>query len=130
MSKLVEAAASEAAVAWNESTGVVDEFFDGIRESFNEKHAEGLLPDTEDDEDNNDESDIQDFQILILSLTQETISIKPLLTLFMVVINSALTVLFLMSEGVREAVRWRRFWMRLSVLLQTESKKSCFLARM
>lgn len=47
VSKLVEAAASEASVAWNESTGAVEEFFDGIKRNFEEK-SEEVVPDIED----------------------------------------------------------------------------------
>ncbi len=66
VSKLVEAAVGEATVAWNESTGAVEEFFDGIKESFNEKQAEEKVPDTQDEADNDDTSDIQDFPDYLL----------------------------------------------------------------
>ena len=66
VSKLVEAAVGEAAVAWNESAGAIEDFLDDIRESINEKKAEELLPDAEDEKDNSDESDIQDFQDFLL----------------------------------------------------------------
>ncbi len=56
VSKLIEAAASEATVAWNESTSAVEDFFDGIKESFNEKQAEEVVPGTEDEEEG-DEGD-------------------------------------------------------------------------
>ena len=56
VSKLIEAAASEATVAWNKSTEAVGDFFDGIKESFNEEQAEEKDPDTE-DEEAEDESD-------------------------------------------------------------------------
>lgn len=49
VSKLLEAAASEATVAWNKTTGAVEEFFDGIQESFSEKEAEENVPDTDED---------------------------------------------------------------------------------
>jgi hypothetical protein len=52
----VEAAASEATVAWNKSTEAVGDFFDGIKESFNDEQAEEKDPDTE-DEEAEDESD-------------------------------------------------------------------------
>ena len=63
VSKLIEAAVGEATVAWNESTGAIEEFFDGIKENFNEKKAEEALPDAEED---NDEPDIQDFPDYLL----------------------------------------------------------------
>lgn len=51
VSKLVEAAVGEATVAWNESTGAVEEFFDGIKESFAQKEAEERVPDTDEEEE-------------------------------------------------------------------------------
>ena len=56
VSKLIEAAASEATVAWNKSTEAVGDFFDGIKESFNEEQAEEKDPDTG-NEEAEDESD-------------------------------------------------------------------------
>lgn len=50
VSKLVEAAVGEATVAWNESTGAVEDFFDGIKDNFTEKKAEEAVPDIEEDE--------------------------------------------------------------------------------
>ena len=51
VSKLIEAAASEATVAWNKSTEAVGDFFDGIKESFNEEQAEEKVPDKEKEEE-------------------------------------------------------------------------------
>lgn len=46
VSKLVEAAAEEATVAWNEGTVAVEEFFDGIKDTFTKKEIqEPELPD-------------------------------------------------------------------------------------
>ena len=53
VSKLIEAAASEATVAWNKSTEAVGDFFDGIKDSFTEEEK---VPDTG-NEEAEDESD-------------------------------------------------------------------------
>lgn len=53
VSKLIEAAASEATVAWNKSTEAVGDFFDGIKDSFSEEEK---VPDTG-NEEAEDESD-------------------------------------------------------------------------
>lgn len=53
VSKLIEAAASEATVAWNKSTEAVGDFFDGIKDSFTEEEK---VPDTGNEEEE-DESD-------------------------------------------------------------------------
>jgi len=53
VSKLIEAAASEATVAWNKSTEAVGNFFDGIKDSFTEEEK---VPDTG-NEEAEDESD-------------------------------------------------------------------------
>ena len=65
VSKLIEAAVGEATVAWNESTGAVEEFFDGIKKNFNEKKNEETEPDI-DEEENDNEPDIQDFPDYLL----------------------------------------------------------------
>lgn len=49
VSKLVEAAASEVSVAWNENSSAVEEFFDGIKESFAQKEKEQKTPDVEEE---------------------------------------------------------------------------------
>ena len=49
VSKLIEAAVGEATVAWNESTSAVEEFFDGVKDSFKEKEAEKRVPEAEPD---------------------------------------------------------------------------------
>lgn len=53
VSKLIEAAASEATVAWNKSTEAVGDFFDGIKDSFTEEEK---VPDMG-NEEAEDESD-------------------------------------------------------------------------
>lgn len=45
VSKLIEAAVDEATVAWNKSTSAVEDFFDGVEDSFKEKEAETEIPD-------------------------------------------------------------------------------------
>ena len=54
VSKLLEAAVGEATVAWNKSTGAVEEFFDGIRDSFTEEEK---APETENERDIEDSPD-------------------------------------------------------------------------
>ena len=49
VSKLIEAAVGEATVAWNESTNAVEDFFDGVKDSFKEKEAEKRVPEEEPD---------------------------------------------------------------------------------
>ena len=58
VSKLIEAAVCEATVAWNESAGAMEDFFDGVKESFREK--EEPVPEKE------EESDIQDSPNILL----------------------------------------------------------------
>lgn len=55
VSKLIEAAASEATVAWNKSTEAVGDFFDGIRDSFTEEEK---VPDTGNERDIEETPDI------------------------------------------------------------------------
>lgn len=55
VSKLIEAAASEATVAWNKSTEAVGDFFDGIRDSFTEEEK---VPDTGNERDIEESPDI------------------------------------------------------------------------
>lgn len=55
VSKLIEAAASEATVAWNKSTEAVGDFFDGIKDSFTEEEK---VPDTGNERDIEESPDI------------------------------------------------------------------------
>jgi len=53
VSKLIEAAASEATVAWNKSSSAVEDFFAGVKEEFKdnkEKKAEEAVPEAEEEE--------------------------------------------------------------------------------
>lgn len=54
VSKLLEAAVGEATVAWNKSTDAVEDFFDGIKDNFNEKKAEEAVPDIEEADEGDD----------------------------------------------------------------------------
>jgi len=56
VSKLIEAAVGEATVAWNESTNAVEEFFDGIKDSFAKK--EERVPDVQEEPDVEESPDI------------------------------------------------------------------------
>lgn len=71
VSKLIEAAASEATVAWNESAGAMEEFLGGVKESFEKKDEQALEAEEETEEETKDGSDIQDSPDILLPEDEE-----------------------------------------------------------